>query len=90
MLTAVHVQFVPETTESELVLPIDNTGTLVGVTDEVHCACAARTSSITTIATSSQQYRAFISTAWNQRMIRRFAGGGGGVAVPAAWLNVTA
>jgi hypothetical protein len=63
MLTADHVQFVPETTDSALVLPIDDTETLVGVTDEVHCACAARTSSITTIATSSQLFRAFISTA---------------------------
>jgi hypothetical protein len=36
MLTAVHVQFVPETTESALVLPIDDTLTLVGVTCDVH------------------------------------------------------
>jgi hypothetical protein len=35
-LTAVHVQLVPLTTESELVLPIEETATVVGVTVAVH------------------------------------------------------
>jgi hypothetical protein len=60
LLTAVHVQFVPLTTDNELVLPVCVTDTVVGVTDEVHWASAARTSSITTIARSSKQYRTFI------------------------------
>jgi len=33
LLTAVHVQLVPEVTDRALVLPIDGTVTLVGVTD---------------------------------------------------------
>ena len=36
LLTAVHVQFVPETTDSELVLPIWGTVTVMGVTVDVH------------------------------------------------------
>ena len=34
--TAVHVQFVPETTDSELVLPVCTTVTVIGVTVDVH------------------------------------------------------
>jgi hypothetical protein len=34
-LVAVHVQLVPEMTESELVLPVEGTLTLVGVTEYV-------------------------------------------------------
>ena len=41
-LVAVHVQFVPVMTESELVLPTDETETVVGVTVDVHCASAGR------------------------------------------------
>ena len=33
LLTAVHAQLVPDVTDNELVLPIDGTVTLVGVTD---------------------------------------------------------
>lgn len=36
-LVAVHVQLVPVITESALVLPIDDTETVVGVTVPVHC-----------------------------------------------------
>jgi hypothetical protein len=40
-LTAVHVQLVPLTTESELVLPVEGTDTLVGVTlyEQLDAAC---------------------------------------------------
>jgi len=36
LLTALQVQFVPETTDSELVLPVCITVTVIGVTVHVH------------------------------------------------------
>jgi hypothetical protein len=53
-LTAVHVQLVPLTTESELVLPIDETATVVGVTVAVHCASAVSTPTTKISAISTQ------------------------------------
>lgn len=56
-LTAFHEQFVPLITESALVLPIDDTDTLVGVTVAVHWASAARASIRNTSASRTQRYR---------------------------------
>ena len=61
-LVAVHVQLVPVITESALVLPIDDTETVVGVTVPVHCASAVRTPKMKTRATSRPQLRSVIVT----------------------------
>lgn len=67
LLTAVHVQFVPEMTDNEPVVAVCGTETVVGVTVDVHCASAARTSSVRAIATMIQKYRVFISSVLNRQ-----------------------
>jgi hypothetical protein len=64
LLTAVHVHCVPETTDNEPVVAVWGTETVIGVTVDVHCASAARTSSVRAIATMIQQYRNFIRTGY--------------------------
>jgi hypothetical protein len=55
LLTAVQVQLWPVMTESALLLPTDDTETLVGVTVAVHCASDVRTPTTKTSATSRPQ-----------------------------------
>lgn len=59
-LVAVHVQLVPVITESALVLPTDDTETVVGVTVDVHCASAVRTLTTKISATSRPQHRSVL------------------------------
>jgi len=66
-LAAVHVQFVPVMTESELVLPIDETETVVGVTVDVHCASAVRTLTTKINAASRAQKRSVAVTRTSSR-----------------------
>ena len=67
LLTAVHVQFVPEMTDNEPVVAVCGTETVVGVTVDVHCASAARTSSVRAIAMMIQKYRVFMSSALSRQ-----------------------
>jgi hypothetical protein len=61
VLVAVHEQLVPVVIESALVLPMDGTDTLVGVTVAVHCASAVRTPTTTkTSAKNTAQCRSVI------------------------------
>ena len=61
-LVAVHAQFVPVMTESELVLPTDETETVVGVTVDVHCASAGRAVTTKINAASRPQDRSVLVT----------------------------
>jgi hypothetical protein len=62
-LVAIQKQFVPVVTETALVLPTDDTDTLVGETVAVHWASAGRTptTNVSTISTlSTQQCRSLM------------------------------
>ena len=54
LLVAVHKQLEPVITVSALLLPIDDTDTLKGETENVHCASAARASTRQASAISTQ------------------------------------
>src|SRR6478672_3718648 len=62
VLTALHEQLVPVITDTALVEPVDGTDTLVGVTVAlVHCAVAARASSVTSAATVTRRTRCLMA-----------------------------
>ena len=65
-LVAIQKQFVPVVTETALVLPTDDTDTLVGETVAVHWASAVRTPTpnVSTLSTlSTQQCRTVMGLA---------------------------
>lgn len=71
-LAAVHVQLVPVMTESELVLPTDETETVVGVTVDVHCASAEGTLTTKINAASRPQDRSVVVTrTWSRSEMAR-------------------